>query len=330
MPFAGCGARCVFCSQSAQTGREPAQGERGIRAELENCEKLLAQGRAAGKPAPQIAFYGGTFTALPERIWRLCLDTVQRFKKAQLIDSFRCSTRPDKLSPRRLRELSLAGCRLVELGIQTFADKALAASQRGYSGQICQESCKQIAASGMDICAHLLPGLPESSPEDFLEDIDLAIGLGVASFRFSPCLVLEGTKLAQMWREGKYAPQELDSSLGYLAEGYLAATSKGASVIRIGLAPEDKLMEAILAGPVHRSLGSRAQGLALFKAVERLRRQLRHAEKYELYLPEHCRGFLWGWRRELAAKWQNIGIGDRNVIYWNKNIARLRAMSFSK
>lgn len=327
LPFAGCEARCVFCAQEAQTGVKRVSGEKEIKERLGQCRKTLEYMREQKKPLPQLAFYGGTFTALPDKLWNMCLDFAESATRSKLIRDFRCSTRPDKLSYERLRQLAESGCVLIEIGAQSFDDKALESAKRGYRGAICEDACAMISECGMGTCVHLMPGLPGVDERVFLEDINIALKNGVKFMRFSPCLVLAGTHLAAMWRGGEYLPWNMEQALDALAKGYIRATRGGAVVTRVGLAPEDQLELAILAGPRHPSLGSRVKGRALLNVVASmlasLKKEGESAEKYKLFVPQFCRGEIWGWRGELELAWQKMCISRQNVLFHDKDIIRI-------
>ena len=63
LPFAGCPARCVFCAQDRQTG---VGNEGGVDRALERAAATLEEISACPPPGGvELAFYGGTFTALP-------------------------------------------------------------------------------------------------------------------------------------------------------------------------------------------------------------------------------------------------------------------------
>ena len=154
------------------------------------------------------------------------------------ISGLRCSTRPDSLPPDRLAALREAGCGCVELGVQSFADAPLRESRRGYDGRTAREACAAVQAAGMRAGVQLMPGMPGSRPEHFLADVQLALELGAACLRFYPCLVLEGTELAGLWRAGRFRPWPLETVLDVLAEAFALTQRAGVPVIRMGLAPE--------------------------------------------------------------------------------------------
>ena len=183
------------------------------------------------------------------------------------ITRFRCSTRPDRLDAALLARLRRHGCRTVELGIQSFSDTALQASERHYSGRQATEACRLVRDAGLALGVQLLPGMPGHQPEDFLADVRRALDLGADMLRFYPCLVLAGTELARRWQQGLYAPWPLPRTLSLLARGWLYARRAGVPVIRMGLAPEPGMEAALLAGPADRNLGGRVLGRALWLHV---------------------------------------------------------------
>lgn len=326
LPFHGCPVRCVFCAQDVQTGLADAslrqgaasqaapQISTGIAHVLGEARQNLRHRHDAGQPPAEMAFYGGTFTALPENELAACLDLAREALEQGWISTFRCSTRPDRVDAATLQRLRAAGCGVVELGVQSFADSALAASRRGYTGETALAACHTVLAAGLKLGVQLLPGMPGHTPEHFAHDVPTALAAGADMLRFYPCLVLEGTGLAAMWRAGSYLPWPLEQTLDALAHGWLAAIRAGVPVIRMGLAPEPGLAEAILAGPVDRELGGRVKGRALLLAVREALQSSAEQQNYlpecgfALRLPRAMQGFFWGAGGELRPVWAALGL----------------------
>ena len=141
--------------------------------------------RTASRPI-ELAFYGGTFTALPERLQMECLALAMQAKEKGIVCRVRCSTRPDTLRPDRLQALRHAGLDLVELGIQSFHTEALLEVQRGYNGDTAREGCRLIKESGLKLGIQLLPGMPGSTPQRFSEDVEEALAFSPSCLRFYP------------------------------------------------------------------------------------------------------------------------------------------------
>jgi histone acetyltransferase (RNA polymerase elongator complex component) len=302
LPFHGCPTRCLFCAQHSQTGVKDVS----LKNILPKFKMLLEERAAKHEDAPELAFYGGTFTAMPIGEQKLCLDFAAGLKERGLVSSFRCSTRPDCVDRAALARLKAAGCATLELGVQSFDDVALRACRRGYGGREALAACARVKEAGFALGVQLLPGLPGSSPEDFVNDVQIALSAaGADMLRFYPCLVLRGTELEAAWRDGKYMPMPLDICLETLADGWLKALKAGVPVIRMGLAPEKSLEAAIAAGPHHPALGTRVMARALYRAVESA---ARGGKLRSLQVPQNCRGYFWGHRGELRPAWAALGL----------------------
>lgn len=320
IPYLGCPGHCVFCAQEKQTGQDTPAGDAGFAKILTAAAAELERENTRGLATPELAFYGGTFTGLAEPLWQKALDFASKLQTAGLISGFRCSTRPDALSGKRLQELLNAGCKLVELGIQTFADSVLQASGRGYTGAQAIEACEMLAAAKLGPGVQLMPGLPGSTAKNFLTDVQTAIGLKAVCLRFYPTLVFRDTALARLWQAGSYRPLQLEESLNLLAEACLIATKAQIPVIRMGVASQPGLEEAILAGPYANSLGSRVQARTLLRIVSRSRPRL-EAKLQSLLVPEWLQGSFWGWRKELSSQWHELGL--QRPAYWQQAKIRL-------
>lgn len=151
LPFRGCAVRCIFCAQDVQTGVAGQSAWPGppLTHILTETGELLRARAARALPAAELAFYGGTFTAMPDKDQDACLAFASQMLAQGLISAFRCSTRPDCVAGHVLARLRAAGCETVELGVQSFADEALAASRRGYEGVVAAEACGRVKAAGL-------------------------------------------------------------------------------------------------------------------------------------------------------------------------------------
>lgn len=348
LPFAGCPTRCVFCAQDVQTGQRGGADSVAhalVLAEtrLEHEARQMDAGRrpdsarqsdatpvrgarhsatAASPPTPlEIAFYGGTFTLLPEEQRVACLELAHRWRKREVVCRVRCSTRPDAVTERGLADLHTAGMDCVELGIQSYDDTALTAASRGYAGATARAACAMVAGAGLELGVQLMPGMPGVTPEVFRADVRTALSpdadgaTPLASFlRFYPCLVLRGTPLAERWRAGIYVPWSLDTTVDALADGLLAAWARGVAVVRMGLSPEDGLDDAVLDGPVHPALGQlvKAEALRRYVAVHLARLP---GPPVRLGAPRRLRGLLWGHANGLVDAYATMGI-TRAMVYW--------------
>ncbi len=370
LPFAGCGRRCIFCAQDVQTGKTAeriADILPRLRAEVlrhnaersgKNKKYCIADRPAKGGVLPELAFFGGTFTALPENDLAACLETAALLQREGHIASARCSTRPDALSPEMLFRLRSAGFTTIELGIQSFHTAALREAGRGYTAETAVAACRMVQDAGLRLGIQLMPGMPglpnreihtptpvSSTPvpsvQDLwkgrpahrnsalaaaLEDVAKAAALKPDIVRLYPCLVFEGTALAELWRQGRYVPLSVEETVLCLAEACRIFWRAGVRVVRMGVAPEAGLEAGLLAGPAHPALGSRARGLALFSFIAEQCTSLfpEHAhtddtsERFPLFrltAPRRCQGELFGHCKELLPLYESIGIPKEHIHF---------------
>ncbi|TVM35791.1 radical SAM protein [Oceanidesulfovibrio marinus] len=299
LPFIGCSYRCIYCAQDVQTGV-------GNRAIAPGSLRSLLFEELAGSEPVELAFYGGTFTALPQELMLAYLDVAAELRQAGLVSRVRCSTRPDCLGPEVLALLARSGMDLVEIGIQSFDNDVLAASGRGYKADAAVQGCKAVRTSGLELGIQLLPGLPRMTPAVFVRDVAAAAALAPSVARLYPLLVLEGTALARRWRAGSYTPWDVDQTVDALADAFLTLWRAGIRVIRAGLAPESTLDDAFLAGPRHPAMGQRARSLALFRLLEPALAAWQGPVRLDY--PRRFQGELWGHRGELVPAYAALGL----------------------
>ena len=312
IPFQGCATICVFCAQTLQTGERP----RTVRAILTDLEGSLERALAEGGGKRELAFYGGTFTALPLSDQFACLELANQYREKGLVTKVRASTRPDTLTPGHLASLRHAGLDMLELGVQCFSDTPLAVSRRGYSGETALLGCRMARESGLDLGIQLMPGMPGMRHDDFVHDLNTTLSLKPAAVRLYPCLVLAGTDLATMFHRGEFTPWSLETVIPLLATAQRAFWDAEIPVIRIGLAPQDALdQDGILAGPAHPALGSIVRSLALFHLVRDQAARLNRPIE-SLALPRRFQGEFWGHGGALKKDYELMGIVPSKVT-WN-------------
>jgi len=306
LPQAGCPGRCAFCAQDLQTGK-PGQT---LEQALDAMDRAL-RAQPAERPL-EVAFYGGTFTALDPAWVERFLALAALHRRQGTVRGVRCSTRPDAVTPALLDRLAALGLDTVELGVQTFHDMALRDARRGHDGECSLRACRLAREAGLSPGLHLLPGLPGVTPGVFARDVALAVGLAPDFVRLHPCLVLAGSGLEAPWQAGTFSPWDLKTTVEALARACLDFWRAGIAVARVGLAVEPALEAAVLAGPRHPALGSMVRVRALFLEV---RERLAGREALSLAAPARVSGEFWGHAGDLEAAWRTLGLHRANVRF---------------
>ena len=318
IPFAGCPYRCIYCSQQKQTGKAMAPSKL-IAQEL---HASISAGFANKRGQVSLGFFGGTFTAMPAEDQRILLDTARHLKEIGAVEHIRCSTRPDCIDERTVDFLTDFQVDMVELGIQSFDDRVLALSGRGYTGRQAHMAAATIQKNSLGLGIQLMPGLPGSNTSTFFRDIEITASLRPAGVRIYPCLVLKNTPLALLWSRQKYRPWSLDKTLNVVSHAFLRLWRMDIPVIRAGLAPEGALLPQITAGPWHPALGSLCRGRALAYYVLNLLNST-DARIRMIYVPHKYQGDFWGHRKENAPLYLKKGIGREKVEIWQSHLFRL-------
>jgi histone acetyltransferase (RNA polymerase elongator complex component) len=203
----------------------------------------------------EIAFYGGTFTSLPLAQQALYLDTAASHIASGRVSGLRISTRPDALDESTLVRLNAAGVTTVEIGCQSFSDVVLTNSGRGHSAVDNLRSVQACQAAGFQVGVQLMPGLPGGDADEAMRSLQKAIDLRPSFLRIYPTVVLEGTKLALLWRTGAFTPWSLDQAIDLCADMLLLCRKQGVPIIRLGLQSDPQLEENCLDGPYHPAFG---------------------------------------------------------------------------
>ena len=310
IPFAGCPERCVFCAQEAQTGRK----DFSTPLLLDEIERAFSAPDRGDRV--ELAFYGGTFTALDIDTRRALLKLAARLKAQGKISRVRCSTRPDAVTPEDLDAMRAQGLDCIELGVQSFCAEPLSASRRNYTGEAAYSACRLVRQSGLELGIQLMPGMPGMRRAHFEEDIKLCLELKPEFMRLYPCLVLKNTRLEAMWRSGAYTPWNEALVLELLPGAMLALWEHGIRIIRLGLAPEKTLEGQILAGAHHPALGQSLRSLALLAFIRKTLPALPKGKT--LYVPRRFQGEFFGHKGNLKPDYAQMGI-TAAAVRWREN-----------
>ena len=249
LPYLGCHQRCLFCNQRVRAEEVPPPSS--VRTFIEDSIKGLPYDGGREK---QVAFYGGTFTAIAKKEQIRYLEVVRPFLTSGLIQSIRISTRPDALEEEELSLLKEYGVKTVEIGAQSMTDEILFLSQRGHSAVDVISATERLKHWDFKVGLQLMIGLPRDTCDLFLKTIDRAIALNPDFLRIHPTLVLRGAPLETLWRTGRFSPLSLEEAVRWLKKGILMLERSGIRVARIGLQPTIELERDLLAGPYHPAL----------------------------------------------------------------------------
>ena len=243
-----CPHRCVYCNQYVISGQQKLPSleqvtaliERNLQTIPHDCHK-------------RVAFFGGSFTCMPEQVQNRYLDTVQPYLQEGRIEGIQLSTRPDYINDHVLQNLKRKGVTLVELGAQSLDDDILARSGRGHTVADVENASRRIRQHGIDLGLQMMIGLPGDTKAKALHTAEQIVAFGASCTRIYPTLVVDGTALADDYRDGKYVPLSLVDAVSWCKDLYRYFQANRVTVLRLGLHPTKDLRDGrrLLAGPFH-------------------------------------------------------------------------------
>ena len=249
----GCPHRCLFCNQNAIAGAEKSTYAGQQKRLRETIELWLS--RFEGASRIQLAFYGGSFTCLPEEVQITLLDGAKPYLDRGDISSLRLSTRPDCITDEIGELLWNFGVRTVELGVQSMNDKVLELSERGHSAADVRLAAARLKARPFSLGVQLMPGLPGETTRIFMQTVHQVIRLAPDFVRIYPALVISNTGLERLYNASAYQPLSMNRAIALTARARSLFVKEGIEVIRMGLQPSETLETRVIAGPYHQAFG---------------------------------------------------------------------------
>ncbi len=261
VPHLGCPKQCVFCNQRRISGRQQPADAAAVHQAMAEAAALPRQGEKR-----QLAFYGGSFTAIPVSQQLSLLEAARAYRDRGELNSIRLSTRPDAIDDEVLTRLRAYGVETIELGAQSLCDEVLHLSGRGHTAEEVENASGKIKAAGFRLVLQMMTGLPGDSLQRSRETAEKIIALRPDAVRIYPTVIVKDTPLFDLWQQGLYREHTVEEAVCYCA-GLLPLFEKaGIPVIRLGLNPTEELSSgAAVGGAYHPALGELVKSRILFQ-----------------------------------------------------------------
>ncbi len=294
VPHLGCPHACVFCNQNRIAGADRPATAETVKSAIEQAAALPRNGAKR-----QLAFYGGSFTAIPIPEQTELLTAAREAIAAGEIDSVRISTRPDAIDSAGLIRLRDYGVETVELGAQSMHDQVLRLSGRGHTAADVERAARLVKESGCRLILQMMTGLPGDTPERSLETARRLIALEPDGVRIYPTVVVRDTMLHTMWLEGRYEAHTIEQAVTLCAKLLPLFQEAEIPVIRLGLNPTEELSGgAAVAGAYHPALGELVKSRMLYEKARALLAEKRASGSVCLAVAPACVSQMVGQHRE--------------------------------
>ena len=271
VPHLGCPNDCIFCNQKSISGQKNEMTKEKAKEIIENYLKSIRKEKENVKI--EIAFFGGSFTAIKEEKQEELLKVAYEYVKSKDVDSIRISTRPDAINKEILKRLKKYGVKTIELGVQSANNYILNRINRGHTFEDVKKASKMIRWYGFKLGHQMMVGLPESTRLDEINTAKQLIKLRPKMVRIYPTLVIKNTKLEKEYEEGKYKPLSVVQTVEVCKDLVRMFTDKKIDVIRIGLQTTDEISEPgsknseVVAGPFHPALRQLVESAMWYDAI---------------------------------------------------------------
>ena len=248
VPHRGCPHDCIFCNQKKITGVSTEVTSEDVRNIIEEYLPTIDKDASV-----EVAFFGGSFTAIDEDIQNDLLEVAKEYVEKGLIQDIRMSTRPDCISEDILNRLKEYKVSIIELGVQSMDKNVLIDSVRGHDTEEVIKSAKLIKESGIKLGLQMMVGLPSDTEKKCIATARKFIELKPDCVRIYPTLVVKDTGLEVLLNKGEYKPFTLEQSIQIVKKLLALFYVNNINVIRVGLqATEDiQVGKAVVDGPHH-------------------------------------------------------------------------------
>lgn len=253
VPHLGCPNNCTFCNQKRISGQTKQVTAKDVQ---ETIEYYLKNFKDNHKYV-EVAFFGGSFTAIEKEKQEELLEAAQKYIKDKLVNSIRISTRPDCIDKETLKRMKKYHVKTIELGVQSMSNYILSKCKRGHTSEDVKKASKLIRRYGFILGHQMMVGLPESTKQDEINTAKELIKLKPKIVRIYPVLVIKDTELADEYERGEYTPLTVGQAVESCKEAVDLFNRNKINVIRIGLQNTDEISEpgtdksSVLAGPYH-------------------------------------------------------------------------------
>lgn len=256
VPHAGCPHQCSFCNQKSISGASTQPTAQDVRQAALTAIKSSPEGIRDG----EIAFFGGSFTAIDRDYMIELLSSAQEFIGENGFKGIRVSTRPDAIDEEICSLLKKYRVTAVELGAQSTNDRVLELNRRGHTREDIFRAARLLKSFGFETGLQMMTGLYGSTDEDSIETAKDIISLLPDTVRIYPTVVIKDTPLAELYLSGKYTPQSPEHAAVLCARLLPMFEQSGIRVIRLGLHSGGDVKNGYLAGAYHPALREMCEG----------------------------------------------------------------------
>ena len=304
VPHKGCRHQCSFCDQKAITGSGSAPSSEEVETIIQTA--ILQLGKRTQDS--EIAFFGGSFTAIDRSYMLKLLATAFPYIKNHTFSGIRISTRPDAITKEILLLLKEYGVSSIELGAQSMDDEVLQKNYRGHTKSDVIKASNLIKAFGFSLGLQMMTGLYGSDEIKDYHTAEELIQLCPDTVRVYPTIVMEHTLLEQLYYSKEYTPPSLEETVVLCSRLLTLFDHFSIPVIRLGLQDTPSLQNHMVAGPWHPALRELCQSrIFLEKTLLELKKQTDFSNQITIYIHPKSFSQMVGYKKSNIKQLNDLG-----------------------
>ena len=263
VPHAGCPHKCSFCDQHSISGT-------AFRPDGEYVRRVCGEAleRIKQPEETEIAFFGGSFTAVGRDYMTELLTAAAEFIGEGMISGIRISTRPDHIDQEILSLLKEYGVTAIELGAQSLDDRVLELNERGHSAADVVNASRLIKENGFELGLQMMIGLYGSTVSAEYATAGKIAEIRPDTVRIYPVVILKNTRLGQLFQSGEYRTFEFGKAVEMTADFIQSFEQEGIRVIKVGLHASELVERDMLGGFYHPAFRELCESVIYRKLIE--------------------------------------------------------------
>ena len=303
VPHVGCPHKCAFCDQRTITGEQVLPHKDDVERAC-----LQALGQVDDITDTEIAFFGGSFTAIPREYMTELLTAAYKFVGEGRFKGIRISTRPDCIDEDILDILKKYGVTAIELGAQSMSDEVLEANERGHTAEDVRRASRLICEYGFELGLQMMIGLYKSGHAQEDETFNEIMAIRPDTVRIYPVVILKNTRLAELLASGEYKPMSFDEVVSLSTRALGAFTEAGIRVIKCGLHASEFVEKDMVGGFYHPAFRELCEGMIYRQAIEKALGDTPEKGTYTFIVGKGCTSKAVGHKRANREYFEKRGL----------------------
>lgn len=197
IPF--CKQACIYCNFYFEKGKKNQSAlVDAIIKEIEIRKNEISE------PVKTLYFGGGTPSYLEYHYLERIINAVHSNYNTSLLTEVTLEANPDDIDSERLNKWNSLGINRLSIGVQSFFDSHLKWMNRAHNSEEAESSIKEALKLNFEISIDLIFGIPDSTHEQWLSNLNKTIALGVHHISCYGLTLEPNTPWEKLIKRGQY------------------------------------------------------------------------------------------------------------------------------